>query len=289
MKLWPFKKSLGNKAAENKPWMKFFILGFIFYFVFLIVNIPSGWAAWGLTKITKGKVTITHTLGTAWSGGGKLVIMYPRATPKDLGDMEWSFNPLWLFLGKARLNMEWKGEKVNGRASIQRSFGSTSLLNMQLNISPQFITDIYSPAALFSPSGKILLESDSLMLSQDGLKGQANIQWLGAGSGLSSVKPLGNYLLSLSAEGAKADIKLKTLNGDLQLNGRGSWDLTGNGRFSFNGTALPSTAKKSELEPFLKLLGRDLGGGRRLLRWNSQLMLLPAKKQDASVRVIKKK
>jgi hypothetical protein len=71
--------------------------------------------------------------------------------------------------------------------------------------------------------------------------------------------------------GKAANLKLTTLRGALELNGQGKWQIQG-GQLQINGTAIPRE-RASELDPFLKLLGPDLGNGRRSLTVDMRLSI----------------
>ena len=101
------------------------------------------------------------------------------------------------------------------------------------------------------------------------MEGVATLEWLNAGSSLSSVQPLGDYRLEITGAEKNANLKLTTLRGVLELTGQGSWQAH-NGQIQFNGSAQPRD-RSEDLAPLLMLLGNDQGGGRRLLTLNSQL------------------
>lgn len=95
------------------------------------------------------------------------------------------------------------------------------------------------------------------------------LEWLNAGSGLSSVQPLGDFRLDITAVDKIANLKLTTLRGDLELTGQGQWQLR-TGQLQISGFALPR-ARVGELESLLRMLGHDEGGGKRTLNINTRL------------------
>ncbi|GMR18043.1 MAG: type II secretion system protein N [Gammaproteobacteria bacterium] len=265
-----------NKKFFSSPWVKYLALGIVFYCLFLIASIPATWLSWGLSKYSNGVLAITQPEGSLWSGQGHVIASYMRSSPHDFGLTEWSINPLWWLTGRLQLDLRGLDKDLQADIRIRRSFSGTTLRNSRLLVPASFIAKLYAPAGLFSPEGRIEVHASTLSLSEDGLGGRLVINWSDAGSALSPVKPLGDYSLVLEGKGKTGELKLTTRNGDLELTGQGKWNVTGNGLLSFNGTANPRT-RKSELEPLLKLLGRDLGNGRRLLRFNTRISLIKSK------------
>ena len=75
-------------------------------------------------------------------------------------------------------------------------------------------------------------------------------------SRLSTVSPLGSYLLRAQGDGAKADMQLSTLSGPLILAGKGVWNGQ---RLQFAGTAQAAAGKEEALANLLSLLGQREG------------------------------
>lgn len=107
------------------------------------------------------------------------------------------------------------------------------------------------------------------MVAQEKVDGTAALEWLNAGSGLSSVQPLGDYRLDITGAEKNANLKLTTLRGDLEFTGQGQWQPQ-TGQVQINGSALPR-ARPGELESLLKMIGADQGGGKRTLNINIRL------------------
>ena len=107
------------------------------------------------------------------------------------------------------------------------------------------------------------------MVTPEKVEGAAALEWLNAGSGLSSVQPLGDYRLEIAGAGKNTNLKLTTLRGDLEFTGQGQWQPQ-TGQIQINGSAAPR-ARASELGSLLNLIGVDQGGGKRALTINTRL------------------
>jgi general secretion pathway protein N len=253
----------------KKRWLPYVIFGLVFYLLFLIIEMPASWFAWGLNRYSGGTVRLDPMDGSLWHGKGKLVIYYPQTMPHDLGNTEWSVNPFWLLTG--RIQSRWNIESSDGRAqSILRiSASQIHLLETQVTFPAQTISTFYSPASLISPQGQVQLRTDKLAIGKGTLEGNVEVLWNGAGSSLTPVQPLGNYRLEITGAGKTAALKLSTSQGALDLTGQGQWQIQ-TGQLQLTGTATP-LERAAELEPLLKLIGQDQGNGKRALILNTRL------------------
>jgi general secretion pathway protein N len=74
---------------------------------------------------------------------------------------------------------------------------------------------------------------------------------------MTPVRPLGSYRVDINGLGSRAELKLQTLTGPLQLSGAGTWEARAGLRFEAEATAEPSEAER--LRSFLGLVGRREG------------------------------
>ena len=253
----------------KKRWLPYVIFGLVFYLLFLVIEMPASWFAWGLNRYSGGTVRLDPIAGSLWHGNGKLVIYYPRTVPHDLGNTEWSISPFWLFAG--RIQSRWNIEAPDSQAQFTVRIGAsqTHLLETRIALPAQTVGAFYPPAALISPQGQIQLRADRLAIGKGMVEGNSEILWNGAGSSMTPVQPLGNYRLEIAAAGKTATLKLSTLQGALDLTGQGQWRME-SGQIQLTGTAVPRE-RAAELEPLLKLIGQDQGGGKRRLSINGNV------------------
>lgn len=258
--------------SPGKSFIKYGLLGIFFYITFLVINLPAEWLAWGINKYSHGSITLTQAGGTFWKGRGLLSISQNRTSPVNLGRLEWNIHSIWLLIGQVDITLDLSGDGLNGRSRHTFSPGQTKLNELRISIEAIKLGSFYSPATLISPLGQININAKEVSINDKGMQGQIEIKWSDAGSALSAVKPLGSYSLIVTGNGKNAKISLSSSsNSSLNLAGNGNWALV-NGTVNFNGTATP-TKNKSELESLLSLMGRDLGGGKRTLRFNTRIPL----------------
>ncbi len=256
--------------SPGKSFVKYGLLGLFFYIAFLIVNLPAEWLAWGINKYSYGSITLTQASGSFWQGRGSLSISQNRTTPVNFGRIEWNMRAFWLLIGRVDITLDLSGDGLHGRSRLIVSPGQTTLNGLRISVEATKLGSYYSPAALISPLGQINISAEEVSINDEGMQGLVQVKWKDAGSALSAVKPLGSYNLTATGNGKNAKITLSSSNdSSLKLAGNGNWALV-NGLVNFNGTATPAK-NKSELEPLLSLIGRDLGGGKRALRFNTRI------------------
>jgi general secretion pathway protein N len=254
----------------KKRLLLYAIFGLVFYLLFLIVEMPASWFAWGLNQYTHGTVRLDPNSGNLWSGNGKLVVYYPQSTPHDLGTAEWNINPFWLFAGRLQMRWQTSTQDTSINTTLHFCFGQTQLVDTDIAFPAQSVSSFYPAAALLSPKGQVRVHTANLSIDQNGIEGSGEILWQNAGSTLSGVQPLGDYRLEITGEGKTVNLKMSTTRGALWLSGQGKWQVQG-GQLQLNGSAVPRE-RAGELEPLLRLLGEDQGSGKRPLTLNARLL-----------------
>lgn len=246
----------------KKPWVGYALLGAGCYLVFLVVTLPAAWLASGVARATQGVVTLSAPLGSIWSGEAGVILHRAPEPPQRLGQLKWGINPLWLLTARlgvgARLDVPAGGE---ARLRARVGFGSATLRDINARLPAQQLALWYAPLALASPTGQVEIKSAGLDIDAESLRGTAELTWQDAGVSLTSVKPLGNYRLTLTGQGPDATFKLDTTDGVLELTGQGSLQIK-TGRLNATGFAT-AKSRKDELDTLLQLIGPDQGDGRR--------------------------
>lgn len=256
----------------KRRWLRYFAVGLLSYAVFLVVLLPAGWVSWGIARLSNGMVLLDDGRGTIWHGSGQLFVSDGKGDAQDLGRAEWRIKPLYVLLLRGQALLHASGPHSDIFATLRVTPWGLSLNETRLSASAQLASAFYAPASLFAPQGLLRLRTNRLAFDRSGLHGTAEIYWDNAGSTLSNVQPLGNYRLDLSGNGKDATLQLSTVEGALDLSGQGRWQLFGDGQLQLAGVA-QAKQQLAELQPLLRLMGRDLGGGRTAFSVRTRLVL----------------
>lgn len=254
---------------KKTRWPLYLIFGLFFYLLFLIVEMPAAWFAWGLHRYTQGALRLDPASGTLWHGNGRLVVYYPQTRPHDLGQAAWRINPLWLLAGRVQLSLQANHQDKRIKTALGLAANRLLLKDTEADFPAAFAAQLYTPLTLISPQGTIRLRATEVILTPGMVNGAATLEWLNASSGLSVVQPLGDYRVEITGSGDVARITLATLRGDLEFTGKGEWQAR-SGQLQINGSALPR-ARQGEMESLLNMIGNDQGGGKRTLNINTRL------------------
>jgi general secretion pathway protein N len=256
----------------KRRWLRYLAFGLLTYAVFLVVLLPAGWLGWGVARLSDNRVLLDDGRGTIWHGSGRLYVRDAKGAAQDIGGTVWGIDTLQLLLLRGQVQLHVSGPQSDMFATLRVTPWGLSLNDTRLSTSAGLASAFYAPASLFAPQGLLRLRTDRLTFGRNGLKGNAEIYWDKAGSALSSVQPLGSYRLDLSGNGKEATLKLATVEGALDLSGQGRWQLIGDGQLQLSGIA-QAKQQLAELQPLLRLMGRDLGGGRTAFTIRTRLEL----------------
>jgi general secretion pathway protein N len=254
--------NIGRRAGTERQAPRvvaYALLGVAAFAVFLIVRAPAPLISTALERASHGAITIGAATGTVWRGSGQLVARQTPQAPVLIGRVTWTVNPLWFFAGKIGLGVTVSGGDADIAGHIRAGFSSVILQGVKGVFPARLVPVLYAPAELLGPDGRVEISAPDLRWSRkSGITGAAEIHWRDAVSSLTTVRPLGDYRLSLEEGGA---LKLDTLRGDLRLTGHGMLDNTiGGARFSGQASA---ANRVSELAEVLKLMGPGPDAGPR--------------------------
>ena len=120
--------------------------------------------------------------------------------------------------------------------------------------------------APFRLTGDVLVNIPHLSVERGRMDGEATLQWRAAGSALTPISPLGEYEVRFKAAGPAVHAALRTIEGPLELEGKGSWS---NGAPpDFFATAYVPVQHQERLAPLLRLFAVERGAGTFELQLN---------------------
>jgi general secretion pathway protein N len=227
-------------------------------FIVYLAILPSTWFDRLLQRASQGSLAMTGTTGTLWRGEGSLQALLPSGEAVTLVPAAWNIALGELLALRLHLTVS---STQNGKPILDITLrpGETRIHEAKLDL-PAALLGVLSPtlraAAL---SGQLALQVNNVFFDAGHTSGKAKAVWRFAGSGLSRVRPLGTYQLDLNSQGSGLDFRLSTLSGSLSLAGSGHWQP--GHRITFDGTATPAEAKRRDLMPLLRILGREISPG----------------------------
>jgi general secretion pathway protein N len=240
------------------------ILGVAAYSAFLVATMPARWVAERLLPPGPRSVAIQDIEGTVWTGSAR-ALFGSHAGTFQLDRVEWRFLPSRLLQGRAAYDVTLRGAGFEGRAELGRTFGGWSLRGLEARADAAVAAAFAPLARAWRPEGSVRIAAPSLDFANPELRGELRVEWSGAATALSDVKPLGSYRAEVAAEGTTARLAVTTLSGPLRVQGQGRMALPS--QLTFSGEARADTPA---LQPLLDLLGPRRPDGSHAIEWRSR-------------------
>jgi general secretion pathway protein N len=240
-----------------KRLLKAGLLPLVLVFTYMVM-LPATWIDSLLQGASQGTLAMTGTTGTFWRGEGNLQAFLPSGEVVTLVPVKWAIAPGELIALKLHIIAQSiRDDKPVLNATL--GFGETYIQQATLEL-PAALLGVLSPtlraAAL---SGQLALQAKELRFDSSHSTGKALAYWKAAGSSLSRVRPLGNYLLDLNGQGGGMDFHLTTMRGPLNLSGTGGWRP--GKKPDIRVVATPEASARQELAPLLRMMGREISPG----------------------------
>jgi general secretion pathway protein N len=223
---------------------------------------PAAWLAAGIAQASKGQVLLADARGTVWRGSAQLVLTGganstdATALPERV---QWTLWPSVAGLRGQVLPVCCSAVPFQVLASARWGGARLEVTALKLNLPAQLLTGLGTPWNTLNPQGQLLLVSNALSLDwtqgRAQLDGNATLDMTEVSSRLSTLRPLGDYRLSLTG-GAAPSVQLQTLQGALQLSGSGQWVGS---RMRFSGEASAAPDREAALSNLLNIIGRRQG------------------------------
>ena len=240
------------------------LLGVAAYGVFLAATVPARWLETRLATAAPGRYQVHSIDGTLWKGEAQAVVNAPGGT-LVVDRVAWRFLPSRLLQGRLAFAVDAKGAGFDAAYEASRSFAGWGLRDLTAQADAALAAAAVPLIGRWRPEGRVSLAAPAIDFSGEEVRGDARIEWKGAGVGLSEVKPLGSYRMELNADGPGAKLNVTTLDGTLRVSGQGRIDWPS--RLTFAGEARGEAAKAQALGPLLDLMGPARPDGARAIDW----------------------
>ncbi len=217
-----------------------------------------------LQSASQGRLRLAEAQGTVWSGSGQIEIRDAGGQIGIARGLAWHVMPESLLRGNlvCLITLEQAAKPFPVTMSLSRF----EVENADITL-PAAVLGLGVPKlAPLGLTGDVIIHVASLSVTRNAMDGNATLQWHAAGSNLTPVSPLGDYEVRLDSEGMTIHAYLRTIEGPLRLDGKGSWTRGDHPEFLAM-ASIPAQQEK-ELAPLLRLIAVERGEGRFELQLN---------------------
>ena len=248
--------------TEAAPWRWAVVGGILGLLLAVVLLAPAGWLAAALHQATLGRVQLVETVGTVWTGSGRLLLTGgsgSRDSAALSGRVKWKLRPAGLALGLDLSADCCTPRPLQVRAEPRWSGVSVQIFDNTSEWPTNLLSGLGAPWNTVRADGNLQLMTQGLTLEwlkgQVAVSGRAELTAVGLTSSLTTLKPMGSYRISLTG-GNTIELKLTTLQGGLQLSGSGRWVGS---RLQFEGVASAAPNDEAALSNLLNIIGRRNG------------------------------
>ncbi len=231
--------------------------GLGFYAIALIVTAPATLVDAILHSASDGRLRLAEAQGALWSGSGQIEIRDAGGRSGVAKSIAWHVLPASLLGG--HLVCEVELDQAAKRFPVTISLSRVELADADINLPAAVLGLAVPKLAPLELTGEVLIHVANVAVARSGMRGNAMLQWRAAGSALTPVAPLGDYEVRLDGEGMTVHAFLRTIEGPLRLDGKGTWS-TG-APPSFLATARVPAQHQEQLAPLLRLIAVERGAG----------------------------
>ena len=240
------------------------VIGLAIYALALIAMAPATLLDAGLQRASHGRLRLAEARGTLWSGSGQIEIRDAGGRSGVAKSLSWRVVPESLL--RAHLVCEVELDQSARRIPVTLTLSRIELENADISL-PATVLGLGVPKlAPLGLTGDVLIHVASLSIAREAMEGNATLQWRAAGSTLAPVWPLGDYEIRLDSEGMTVHAFLRTIEGPLQLDGKGSWTQGNNP--AFLAMARVPREHQEQLAPLLRLIAVERSEGSFELQLN---------------------
>ncbi len=252
-------------TGRSAPWT-WFALGALASTLWVLLHQwPARWLAPVVHHLSEGRVQLIEAQGTVREGSAHLALGPGPDTPTSTAwsqRLHWRLTPMGLTDWELRLRPRQQPESDTWSWRLQwhPSGWSLSVSDIDWRLPTAWLSGLGAPWNTVEPDGVMRLRSLGWGWQQGPsgtqTRGQIGLTLEGFATRLSSLRPLGDYQLTL--HGATVPrVELRTLQGHLHLSGQGHWQ---NGRLQFLGEAWAHQAQdETALSNLLNVLGPRTG------------------------------
>jgi hypothetical protein len=234
----------------------------VFFVLALAVLAPATLIDARLESASGGRLRLAEAQGSVWSGAGWIELRDAEGRAGVAKRFSWRVLPESLLRGRLVAEVQLEQDAKPFRLTLSPSRLEIADAGLHL---PAAALGLGVPRlAALRLTGDVLVKIPQLSVERGRIDGDATLQWRAAGSALTPISPLGAYEVQLKAVGPAMHAALRTLEGPLQLEGKGDWT---NGKApSFLATARVPAQLQEQLAPLFRVIAVERGAGTFELR-----------------------
>jgi general secretion pathway protein N len=228
-----------------------------FFLAALIALAPATLIDARLEHASEGRLRLAEAQGTLWSGKGWIEIRDAAGRAGVARRLNWRVLPGSLLRGRlvAVVDLDQAAKPF----AVTLSPSRIEIADAGITLPAAALGLGVPKLAPFRLTGEVLLKIPRLSFERGRMDGDATLQWRAACSALTPVSPLGEYEVTLKAVGPELHAALRTLEGPLQLDGKGTSSNGAAPRFLV--TARVPAQHQDQLAPLLRLIAVERGTG----------------------------
>jgi len=197
-------------------------VGVLAYLVALAATIPASWISRALERASAEKLLLRAPTGTVWTGQARLYAKARSGPPLELGELRWKTAWTGLLAGKLITDVAFGG--AGRSAHLELSPFGLAVQGLDVSLPGKALASFVPGLETVGPEVMLRFRSDSLRIEADSMLGLAEVDWRNVRLSRAPGLALGSHVARLRGGGSKVDIELGTLEGQLTLDGAGTWD-----------------------------------------------------------------
>ena len=258
----PRPRHFSRSSTEAVPWRWALVGSLLGLLLAMVLLAPAGWLAAALNQATSGHIQLVETVGTVWTGSGKLVLTGGSGSRDRAalpGRVNWKLRPNGFALGLELNAGCCTQQPLQARAQPRWGGVSVEIGDSASEWPASLLAGLGAPWNTLQADGSLKLITQGLSFEwfnqQSTVSGRADLTAIALTSSLTALKPMGSYQL-LFLGGNTIKVSLVTLEGRLKLSGNGRWVGS---RLSFEGIASAAPGYEAALANLLNIIGRRNG------------------------------
>lgn len=244
-------------------------LGVIGYLIFLIHALPAqhlvGWLA---DSGAAPGLRLAGASGTAWSGEARSVSYQNR----PLGELSWSFQPGYLFLGKMAYAFELKDSGQQATGTLIAGLGDNyRIQDLDALLLASRLPDLLRQRQL-RIGGKVRTDQLALNFTQNQITAaEGTIEWLDGSLQSPLNLNIGDLQANLATDTDSGEIsgEIRDLKGAIAV--QADLRLKADGNFQLNGKLKPGNKADPGLTGALKAVGREQSDGTIVVKYSGKI------------------